>query len=384
MGPSAAIRVLVLEGPPRERGRIHGETLRAEIRDMISAWKKDIHDDMGMDPDLFLQQFLAETDFLPAIRRWTPDLLEEVEGIAEGAGVDFGTILARQLSDEEPWFRLEKKLPVLLARSEKCSALGTGLRDGHPPIVAQNMDTPAYYDGYQILVHVKDPASSLEAFVFTIAGKISLAGLNNRAIGICCNSLLQLNYAQDGLPEDFIVRGVLARPTLDDALAFMRRVKHASGQNYILGGPERVLDLECSANKISEFTPSPGADRVYHTNHPLVNDDQAIWQRRLELAPPDVVQATLARSTTQARFNTLEELLGDPAETLTVERIKAVLSSHEGPVCVDRGGSRITLGSLIMELSPSPALHLSPGPPCTTPFSTYTFHSASLRDSIEG
>lgn len=116
MSALAEIRVLVLEGRARERGRIHGETLRSEIRSMVGAWKQDIHDDLGMDPDLFLEEFIAETDFLPAIRRWTPDLLEEVEGIAEGAGVPFGTIFSRQLSDEEPWFRLEKK--VAAARSE--------------------------------------------------------------------------------------------------------------------------------------------------------------------------------------------------------------------------------------------------------------------------
>jgi hypothetical protein len=374
MRGSDSIRVLVLEGPPRERGQIHGETLRAEIGDMVEAWKNDINRDLGVDPDLFLKEFIAKTDFLPAIRRWTPGLLEEVEGIAEGSGIAFNTILARQLSDEEPWFRLEKRYPVEISFGEQCSSVGVSPWNGHPAIVAQNMDSPGYYDGFQVLVHIKDPETRIEAFIFTIAGKLSLAGMNSRSMGMCCNTVLQLNYVKDGLPEDFVVRGFLAQPTLDEGLAFMRRVKHASGQNYIVGGPNRVLDLEISANKICEFTPYPGADRVYHTNHPLCNDDQSIWHKRWAMGTPAERQAVVARSTSLARFKTLESRLGDPHETITVERIRDVLSSHDGPVCLDgQGTQNITSGCLIMELSPAPVLHLSPGPPCSTPFKTYRF-----------
>jgi len=379
---TADIQVLVLEGRARQRGQIHGESLRPLIHEHIARWQDHLRQDMGMEPDAYLEQFFQETDFAPAIQRWTPDLLEEVRGIAEGAGVDFKYVLVRQLSDEEPWYRFEKKVQALGRADENCSAAGVQAHGAAPPILAQNMDTPAYYDGHQVLLHVKDPAtlassaepSPVEALVFTVAGKISLAGLNNHGVGICCNTLIQLDFAADGLPEDFIVRGFLARPTLEDGLAFMRGVKHASGQNYVVGGPGRVLDLECSARQICEFVPFPGANRVYHTNHPLVNPDQSLHRRRLAKMPPEVLKWYQERSTSFRRFASLEKHLGDPAETMTVEHIKTALSSHDGPVCIDRGISDlITLGCLIMELSPAPALHLAPGPACSTPFKTYTF-----------
>ena len=103
-------RVIMLEGSAKERGRAHGETLRKDIQAMVGEWKEQIYQDLQLDPECFLQQLVEETNFLPAVKRWTPALLEEVEGIAEGAGVDFNTIFARQLSDEELWFRMEKKL----------------------------------------------------------------------------------------------------------------------------------------------------------------------------------------------------------------------------------------------------------------------------------
>ena len=372
MNRSADIRILVLEGAPRERGRVHGEALRTEIREFNERWKHDIHTDTGIDPDVYIEQLVQENGFFSAAKRWTPHLQEEVEGIAEGSGVDFKTIFARQLSDEDWWFRMEKRYGPVETPPRHCSSLGAFGQEGGSTIVAQNMDTPAYWDGFQTLLHIIHP-SGLESYIFTAAGGISMCGMNNRGVAICCNTILQCDYSHDGLPEVFVVRSVLAQSNLDDAVAFMHRVRHASPQNYIIGDPARVIDLEVSANQICEFIPYPGADRVYHSNHPLVNDDQGIFRQRMAMMPLEAREAYLGRSTTEARFRSLESNLSDPALTITVDNIKAALSSHDGPVCRDIGGAGITLGCCIMELAPTPTFHLAPGPPCSTDFQTYTF-----------
>ena len=367
-------QVLVLDGTARERGRAHGEALRQQIHEMVGLWKENIAQDIKRNPDAFLMELVQETDFFPAVRHWTPNLLEEVEGIAEGADIDFQTIFARQLSDEEPWFRMEKKI----GRSwgEKCSAIGVNPQGTLPAIAAQNMDTPAYYDGYQVLLHIKYADSPLEVLMYTIAGKINLAGMNNAPLGINCNTVLPLNYCKYGLPEDFVVRGALEQPDLDAALDFMRRIKHASGQNYLMGGRGRVLSIECSASKVVEYVMYPGANRVCHTNHALVNDDQQIHQERMALEPEDRRSvwndSTGARSNTHARFDYLQRELSDPDEIISVEKIKMLLCDHDVPVC-HHSELKISLGCLIMEMGEIPALHLAAGPPCRTPFHTYTF-----------
>ncbi|MCZ7571320.1 MAG: C45 family peptidase [Ardenticatenaceae bacterium] len=372
MNGSTDFPVLELTGTARNRGRVHGEVLRDRIHEMVERWEQDIGDDTGMNPDDFLSQLVGETRFLPAVKRWTPDLLEEVEGIAEGANVDFTAIFARQLSDEEPWFRLEKKLGLSWDSAAQCTAIGVSRQGERPALAAQNMDTPAYYNGFQVLLHIKYPESPLEAFMFTIAGKINLAGLNNAPVGVCCNTVLALNYAKDGLPEDFVVRGALAQPSLAEALAFMHRIRHASGQNYLIGGPERVISLECSANQIVEFVPYPGANRTYHTNHPLVNDDQTIHRERLAAMTDTQRERWGFYANSHARLDTLQRHLNDPDECITIDKIKTILSSHDGPVC-HNSATKISLGCLIMELSPNPTLHLAAGPPCSTPFTTYRF-----------
>ena len=84
---SKKLEVLVLEGTARERGRAHGEALRDLIHEHHSRWLDALQKQTGMDEQLYLDRLLAETNFMPAIERWTPDLLDEVRGIAEGANI---------------------------------------------------------------------------------------------------------------------------------------------------------------------------------------------------------------------------------------------------------------------------------------------------------
>ena len=378
METAADMPVLVLEGSARERGRVHGETLRPTIRDFVSNWKSQLKEATGMDPDQYLDRFLKETELLSAVARWTPDLLEEVIGIAEGSGVERNTILALQLVDEEWWYRREQQFTLSNPGGERCSALGVFGQKDLAPVVAQNLDLNDFYDGYQVVLHIKDPASPIESLVFTTAGFIAMNGLNNQGIGICCNALLQLNHARDGLPVAFVHRGVLAQSKLDDAVAFIRRVKHASGQNYIIGSPEGVVSYECSANRVSRYEPFEGAKRLYHTNHPLVSDDLVTGTESAQEPSSDENLIVSTPTNSQVRFESLERRLQDNTEPVTVEIVKSILGAHdsnEHPVCRHKipGGGAMTLGCQIMSLSSPPVLHVAPGPGCSTEFRALTF-----------
>jgi hypothetical protein len=210
-----------------------------------------------------------------------------------------------------------------------------------------------------------------------VAGKLSLAGMNNYGVGICCNSVLQLDFNPRGLPEDFIVRKVLQQMDLANALTFMRSVPHASGQNYVLGDPHDVVDLECSAHRVVEAPPLPVSRRVYHTNHPLVNDDTRSWDdmwARGERAAPEMAAQMRARMTTFDRFAALKRDV-EADLPLDSRRAAEILSDHTAPVCLHHTpAGNYTLGCLIMELdAETPRLHVAGGTPCSTPFRTYTF-----------
>lgn len=361
------LRILTLEGTPKNRGRIHGEALRGEIHEILKRWKDGIGRTLGLDPDAYINEFLEYTNFVPGIKKWAPDLLEEVEGLAEGASLDFKTMYVYQMADEDFWFSRKKALQKNDREEGRCSALGV-FDAGCAPLLAQNMDLTKMYDGSQVLLRIKYAGSSLESHVFSFAGFLALTGMNNRPLGICCNTLLKLNFSTDGLPVAFIVRRILELGNLAEAEKFLRRIKHASGQNYTIGDAREVAAFECSSGNVGRFIPSPGARRVYHTNHPLVNDDQGIYREIIERLSPE--KKPKKPSNSEVRFDFLARKLGDASSRVDAEAVKAILASPEVPICFD-GKERddlFTFGCLIMELSSAPVLHLSPGPPCTTPF----------------
>ena len=140
-----------------------------------------------------------------------------------------------------------------------------------------------------------------------------------------------------------------------------------------------LVCLEASANKVSRFIPHPGATRIFHTNHPLVNDDLWLEGKNFEMAAPQLRESfKKGRTNSETRLEALKKRLGDTSKPVTVETAKSILSSHddpEYPVCRHGrpGQGDITTFSLIMVLKALPKFHVAPGPPCKTEFRTYTF-----------
>lgn len=366
------LRVLTLQGSPYNRGLVHGKTLRKEIHELINLWKAEIESQYKVNANKFIADFLQKTNFQPAIKKWTPELLDEVRGLADGSGIEFDTIFMYQLADEE-WAQWED-----IAGGQHCSSIGVNRIDASPSYVAQNMDIPTYYQGYQTLLRIRGEDGTLESLVLTVPGAIGVNGLNSNAIAITCNTLLKLAYSKDGLPVSFIVRGVLQQKTLKGAVDFLHNIKHASGQNYIIGGMERTYSFECSASKVTEFIAYKGAQLTYHTNHPLANDDYnhrylANLQKQNKTPKEDPFYCY--------RLEALEKRLKNRAQ-VDVDLIKASLSSRDyekNPV-----SNKYTYACTLMILSAKPELHIAPGQPHETAFKIFRFSDNSINKAATG
>lgn len=350
------IRVIELAGTPYNRGLTHGKELKAEFHAAVRAWKADLQRQLKKDPDEFIKQFIAKTDFTPAIKKWTPDILEEIRGLANGAGIDQATVFAYQFVDEV-W------VYAASTSAEHCTGVGFGRKGGQATHIAQNMDLETFRDGTQVVLHIKYPDSDLECLVLSCAGMIGLNGMNNKRIGVCCNTLSQLGHCPDGLPVNCVIRGVLMQKSEKDAVDFLKRVKHAAGQNYILGGPDNVVDLECSAGGASEFKPERGDNVVYHTNHPLASKDfNARYEASLKKKPKDD-----GPGNSEVRFSAVKKRLEKEADGPRIEFIKKILTSRDDPqhpVCRAAGKDGFyTWSSTIMVLSERPEFHVTIGPP---------------------
>jgi isopenicillin-N N-acyltransferase like protein len=344
---TATMPVVTCFGEPRRRGRIHGEELRDTIAAGTGRWLEALGSRHGIDPDDYLRGFLDDTDHLPAIRRWTPDLLEEVRGIAEGADQPFLRILAYNLMDEE-WSYGQGRRHRAPGCTVACFRTGRGTT-----VIAQNMDIPTVHDGTQAVLRLQ-PEGAPEILAFTMAGFVGLMGANAAGVGVVVNNLDMLPSSAAGLPVAFVVRGILACSTLAAAAEFVVQVPHAIGQHYGIGGPEGLASYECAGN--GAFRDDTATERIVHTNHPVVNlvvEDETEADRRY------------TASNTRARFDAVASCA---AELTDLEGVERVLSETTAPVSRAPRRGFMTFGSMAAELTVPPRVRFAPGPPHATPY----------------
>lgn len=127
--------VVTCAGTPGARGEAHGEELRTLIADGLGRWAEAIAAAHDVAPDAYIADFVAGTDYLPAIRRSTPDLLAEIEGICRGSGQPWEWIYAYNLLDEEwTWARARRAgmAPGRRRLRLRRPAADSGPDDGYP------------------------------------------------------------------------------------------------------------------------------------------------------------------------------------------------------------------------------------------------------------
>jgi sugar phosphate isomerase/epimerase len=352
------LRVLELKGTPYMRGRTHGQSLKPEIQELVKRWKADIEKAYSVPATTYIHKLLEASDFKPAIERWTPGLLDEVRGIADGAGIDFETMYAFQLIDETLVMSDDLGL-------SKCTTIGVRSRGDSPALVAQNLDIPGYYHGFQTVLRIEGSDEEPAALVFTIPGVVAANGLNDCSVAVCVNAVTQLAYSAKGLPVAFTVRGILRQKTYQDAVRFLKEIQPAAPQNYVIGGPKEAAGFERSASRMVEFIPFDGAEFTYHTNHPMVNDDlnskfiEGLKKRGMTLE---------AYKALCPRFKFLGETFKDNAAIPDLAVLKRVFADRKSGI-----NNAETYGCTIMVLGDHPELHIAPGRPDTEPFEVLDF-----------
>jgi hypothetical protein len=355
---------ITLTGSPRARGRTHGEALRPQILDAVSGFSEAARKSTGLEPSELFSRVANQTDFRTMAGQWTPGALEEMHGISETSGIDADTVFAWQCIQEMAWYPQQHAVPLPTTLS--CTSLGYAPAGGET-IVAQTVDGTGWGRSRGVVMHVDDPDTGIKAHILSWPGLVGVYGLNDRGVGVCCNSMfLDVTNSTSGLTALFTVRGILAQRTFEDTDRFIRSVPHASGTNFMVGGPGHAVSYEVSAKGVVAYVPSPDAAKTYHTNHALATDD---------LVPPAVDGWD---TNSVARLASVRRRMEEAPQTMTWEDARTIISSHddaEHPICRHYQGDEagMTLWGIVMECSPDPVLHVSSGPPCCTEFRSFGF-----------
>lgn len=263
--------LIELSGSPRQRGLVYGEVAKERIRRSICLYRRQI-EAAGVDlPEL---ADLAG-DFISRIREWSPDMITEMEAIAEGAGVTFIEIVLVNARTEL----------VQLARRRATSAMLQP--DGCTGVVAmpEKTDTGELLHGqtWDWLAECAETSVVLkirrqdgpDMLTFTEAGGLSRNGFNSAGIAITANYLeSDRDYRTSGIPLTLIRRKALEQRHLADAFRVVATTPKSTSNNMIVSSAHGfAVNFECAPDEAFTILPQDGL--IVHANH---------WQSPVALA----------------------------------------------------------------------------------------------------
>jgi hypothetical protein len=260
-GAPGGLPLLRVVGSHRDVGRQLGAATATTIRDAVAF---DALLPAGRTRAAQLELAAAHRE---ATLRATPWLVEEVDGAAEGAGVDPLELFA--VSIEEIWSVRPSQAddPAShLPGHGRCSdlvAAPPATADGHT-WVAHNNDLSPTAEAQAVAVEWRVPG---EPVVFSLGvGPWISVGWNSAGLSLTGNELSP-NDDRVGVPRLLMVREQLTARTLDEAVAMALRPDRASSYNTVFAHRDGgVVNVEGSAAD-AELTRPSAAGTLAHTNH---------------------------------------------------------------------------------------------------------------------
>lgn len=262
-----AVRLVEIEGGPRERGLAYGEAARAEIRSSIAYYREAFQ----------LSSGLEWTDVQASARRWrapvaavAPHLLEEMDAIADGAGLHQDEILALNARGEIVRNTDSGFNPAPAEDDEPadgCSSfalLPEATGDGHV-YCGQNWDWREGTQDSVVLVRVVQPPKPT-VIMQVEAGQIGRHGANSAGIALNANGLNGRFGTPIGIPQPVLRRLILDHDYLKSALQVPFDVHQHIATNLLVthrGGV--AVDYETTPVVHRWGLPSDGV--LVHGNH---------------------------------------------------------------------------------------------------------------------
>lgn len=344
-------------GNHRELGLQHGE----QARDRIQAHLESIQRSTG----LAIAEFEARAlQFIPLLQHHCPHLLEEMEGLGDGAGTGLAGAVA-----------VNTRGALGTVADEGCTAFvigREGTADGEV-LIGQNSDMLAENGDYAYVLKL-EPDDKPAVLIWTFGGMIGYHGLNAAGVAQMANDLGDGGPGKRfALPHYPVKRMMLECGTLAEVVDLMQRTPLWFNGNYVLcDGEGAILDIEATSAG-PELLTDDGRGYIAHSNHYCAP----------RYATPGNAAATYADSF--PRLDRMNRLLAERYGRLTVDDLKQALADHDGyPSAICRhpqpendGSDFVTAGVTVAALVAEPEqgrLHVAAGNPCESSFTTYTLN----------
>ena len=364
MGQYPHVRVA---GSAEQRGRQYGEQARDRVRRSVSAYRDVFAELAGWD----WQTVRAEAArFEAPIAAFGPRYLAEMRGIADGAGIDVGDVLAINVRTEVMFAAKARQAAASTTRTApaECSAFAVAPAPGRagPTLLGQNWDwLPHTAETVVVLESRQDDAPDFVTVVE--AGLLAKTGMNSSGLGLVTNALVTSDdTGEPGLPYHVLLRAIMDCENVSDAITVLQAGFRSSSANYLLAHRDGIaIDVEAAPGDFSRlYLLYPGDDGVVlHTNHFLAErfagKDVSVWAM-----PDSPVRLQRLRAGVQA------------AADHSLATFRALLSDHanypSGVCChpdlrMPRHDQGMTATSVLMDLE-ARRMWVTDGNPCSVPY----------------
>ena len=343
--PSPPFPELRAAGSAGDLGFAQGRAFATKIRANLDFYLDWLSLEGAFPPERLLE--LARGFARPLETRF-PDMLEEIDGVARGAGLSLDQVLLiNARTDIMAAVRRESTLASIPA----CTGLALrGRVNGEPALaLAQNWDWDPVLADAPVVLRLQ-PSHGPAIVTLVEAGMIGKIGFNEHRLGVCLNFLSHLEDGQPGrfgVPIHCLLRAVLNCAEIGEAVVAVETSPRSASANFLLaryadGAPE-ALDLEISPDAVASLI-AEGGDLI-HTNH--------------YLDPELAVGCTSGRGpSTMNRMTRAEALAAELEPTMTdpVRRAQTILESRADlPYPISRhhnpDPSSSTLAGIVMDLT---------------------------------
>jgi isopenicillin-N N-acyltransferase-like protein len=242
---------LTLRGSPREVGAQYGAAARDEIMFSIQSYKDIFQQTAGTTWEQSCETALR---WLPVLREKCPEIVDEMEALAEAGGVEFRDILALNLRSEI----------ALTHYTDGCTSIGQCY--GPDTFIAQNWDWMDSQSRSLLGLEIHMPGKPA-FFILAEAGIVGKYGFNDRGVGVCLNALRCGACSTDKLPIHVALRKVLECESYTEARKMLDDLGVASAANLLMADRSgKCASVEVSPRGNFDILPdSQGI--VCHTNH---------------------------------------------------------------------------------------------------------------------
>jgi isopenicillin-N N-acyltransferase-like protein len=330
-------------GTHRELGRQHGEQASRQIRahvELMSTGQKLSR--------ARLRRRAAQ--FQPAFDRYCPHLLDEMRGLAEGAGVTLEEAMACNIRSE------------LRHAPQGCTTyvIGHQASAKREITAGQNADLGPENIALGYVLHLQ-PQGKPEVLIWTFGGMLGYHGMNSAGVAHFENALGGGPASRFGISHYPVERMMLECNRLDQIFDLLRKMPLQYNANYVLcDGQGNIADVEATTEG-PEILRDGGNGYLVHTNHYLCR--RFANEENFKRSLPDSFP----------RLDRMNSLVRSRLGSMDIADIKRFLSDHSGyPTSICRHGSNMcTVASMISEPARQ-CMHVALGNPCQHRYVTYS------------